>query len=296
MKSRARRWVLIYRNSIHNMQLYKTKEGNILRHQGQSFVVDGNWDQLINQPNLHQHLNNVANKHKIDEKEADRRIASGVLSPIGSQEVWAAGVTYLRSRDARMEESKDSGGDFFYRKVYDADRPELFFKSVAHRVVGPGAAVRIRKDSKWDVPEPELTLFINSSGAIQGYTVGNDMSSRSIEGENPLYLPQAKMYEGSCAMGPCLFVPASPISPETNIHITIERANKLVFDATIQLNRMKRQLPELASWLFREMNFPEGCFLMTGTGLVPGNDFTLHAGDIVAITIDGIGTLKNQVE
>lgn len=278
------------------MQLFKTKSGNILRAQGKSVKIDGNWDTLVNQKDLHKHLTGLLNGAAIPEAEADKMIASGVLPPIGTQEVWAAGVTYLRSRDARMEESKDSGGDFFYRKVYDADRPELFFKSLAHRVVGPGQNVRIRKDSKWDVPEPELTLFINSEGSIQAYTAGNDMSSRSIEGENPLYLPQAKMYEGSCALGPCLFVPAQPISPETNIRITIARNSKSVFDATIQLNRMKRQLPELASWLFKEMNFANGCYLMTGTGLVPGNDFTLQGGDEVAITIDGIGTLQNRVK
>ncbi|HMJ70088.1 MAG TPA: fumarylacetoacetate hydrolase family protein [Cyclobacteriaceae bacterium] len=277
------------------MQLYKTTEGNILRSQGRSVRIDGSWDALVNHKDLHKHLSGLLNLSPIEEAEADKIIASGLLPPIGSQEVWAAGVTYLRSRDARMEESKDSGGDFFYRKVYDADRPELFFKALAHRVVGPGQNVRIRKDSKWDVPEPELTLFINPEGSIQGYTAGNDMSSRSIEGENPLYLPQAKMYEGSCALGPCLFVPAQPISPETNIRITIKRSSKYVFDATIQLNRMKRQLPELASWLFREMDFSHGCYLMTGTGLVPGNDFTLQAGDEVSITIDGIGTLTNTV-
>jgi len=278
------------------MQLFKTTSGNILRAQGKSVKIDGNWDTLVNQKDLHKHLTALLNGGSLPEADADNMIASGVLPPIGTQEVWAAGVTYLRSRDARMEESKDSGGDFFYRKVYDADRPELFFKSLAHRVVGPGQNVRIRKDSKWDVPEPELTLFINSEGSIQAYTVGNDMSSRSIEGENPLYLPQAKMYEGSCALGPCLFVPAQPISPETNIRITITRNSKNAFDATIQLNRMKRQLPELASWLFQEMNFAHGCYLMTGTGLVPGNDFTLQSGDEVAITIDGIGTLTNTVK
>jgi 2-dehydro-3-deoxy-D-arabinonate dehydratase len=277
------------------MQLYKTKEGNILRSQGRSVRVDGNWDSIVNQKDLHKHLSGLLTLAPIGESDADKAIASGVLPPIGTQEVWAAGVTYLRSRDARMEESKDSGGDFFYRKVYDAERPELFFKALAHRVVGPGQQVRIRKDSTWDVPEPELTLFINSEGSIQGYTAGNDMSSRSIEGENPLYLPQAKMYEGSCALGPCLFIPSQPIPPETNIHITIKRTSKHVFDATIQLNRMKRQLPELASWLFREMSFSHGCYLMTGTGLVPGNDFTLQPGDETSITIDGIGTLTNTV-
>lgn len=277
------------------MQLYKTKEGNILRSNGKSTRIDGNWDTIINQKNLRKHLSELLNISPIEESQADKIIATSVLPPVGSQEVWAAGVTYLKSRDARMEESKDSGGDFFYRKVYDADRPELFFKALAHRVVGPGQKVRIRKDSKWDVPEPELTLFINSEGSIQAYTAGNDMSSRSIEGENPLYLPQAKMYEGSCAMGPCLFIPAEPISPETNIRITIKRSSKEVFNGTIQLNRMKRQLPELASWLFKEMTFSHGCFLMTGTGLVPGNDFTLQSGDEISITIDGIGTLANTV-
>lgn len=277
------------------MQLFKTTAGNILRTDNKSYRVDPDWDSLINQKNLHKHLSGLTKGTALNESDADQMIANGVLAPIGTQEVWAAGVTYLRSRDARMEESKDSGGDFFYRKVYDADRPELFFKALAHRVVGTGGTVRIRKDSKWDVPEPELTLFINSEGSIQGYTAGNDMSSRSIEGENPLYLPQAKMYEGSCAMGPCLFVPAQPISPDTNISITIHRKTKSMFDAKIQLNRMKRGLPELASWLFKEMKFSNGCFLMTGTGLVPGNDFTLAPGDVVAITIDGIGTLRNIV-
>jgi len=277
------------------MQLFKTKEGNILRVDGKSYMVDGNWDLLINQKDLHKHLSGLAKGTPFNETDADKMIASGVLAPIGTQEVWAAGVTYLRSRDARMEESKDSGGDFFYSKVYAADRPELFFKALSHRVVGTGGEVRIRKDSTWDVPEPELTLFINSEGSIQGYTAGNDMSSRSIEGENPLYLPQAKMYEGSCALGPCLFVPSQPISTETNISITIHRKAKTVFDATIQLNRMKRQLPELASWLFKELKFANGCYMMTGTGLVPGNDFTLKPGDVVAISIDGIGILRNVV-
>lgn len=276
------------------MQLFKTKEGNILRTENKSYKLDGDWDSIVNQKDLHKHLSGLTS-NPITEPDADRLIAAGVLPPIGSQEVWAAGVTYLRSRDARMEESKDSGGDFFYRKVYDADRPELFFKALSHRVAGHGGEVRIRKDSTWDVPEPELTLFINSHGSIQAYTAGNDMSSRSIEGENPLYLPQAKMYEGSCALGPCLFIPATPISTDTNISITIHRKSKSVFDATIQLNRMKRSLPELASWLFKEMKFAKGCYLMTGTGLVPGNDFTLQAGDIVAISIDGIGTLRNIV-
>ena len=221
--------------------------------------------------------------------------AQGILAPIGRQEVWAAGVTYLRSRDARMEESKESGGATFYDKVYVAERPELFFKSLAHRVAGTGQEVYIRRDSKWDVPEPELTLYINSNGNIEAYTIGNDMSSRSIEGENPLYLPQAKTYERSAALGPCLYVPESPIKPDTNIHMEIKRNNTVVFEGTIQLNQMKRTLPELAGFLFREMEFPFGSFLMTGTCLVPGNDFTLQENDVVNISIDKIGTLTNLV-
>lgn len=277
------------------MQLFKTKEGNILRVHGKSFKLNGDWDSLINQDDLHKHLSGLATGTPLDESEADKMIANGCLPPIGTQEVWASGVTYLRSRDARMEESKESGGDFFYRKVYDADRPELFFKSLAHRVVGTGGEVRIRKDSTWNVPEPELTLVINSKGSIQAYTAGNDMSSRSIEGENPLYLPQAKSYEGSCSLGPCLFIPGEAISADTTISITIHRKTKSVFEGNIQLNRMKRGLSELASWLYRELKFPNGCYLMTGTGLVPGNDFTLQTGDVVAISIDGIGTLRNVV-
>jgi 2-dehydro-3-deoxy-D-arabinonate dehydratase len=194
-----------------------------------------------------------------------------------------------------MEESKESGGATFYDKVYVAERPELFFKSLPHRVAGSGQEVYIRKDSKWDVPEPELTLYINSKGNIQAYTVGNDMSSRSIEGENPLYLPQAKTYERSAAIGPCLYIPEQPVSPDTNIHMEISRGNATVFEGTIQISQMKRTLPELAGFLFREMDFPAGAFLMTGTCLVPDNDFTLQKGDTVSITIDHIGTLTNVV-
>jgi 2-dehydro-3-deoxy-D-arabinonate dehydratase len=195
-----------------------------------------------------------------------------------------------------MEESKESGASDVYSKVYDADRPELFFKALPHRVSAPGEEVYIRKDSLWNVPEPELTLYINSYGEIQGYTVGNDMSSRSIEGENPLYLPQAKVYERSCALGPCLFVPEKPISPETQISISIKRNHQEVFGGSIQLNRMKRNLPELASWLYRACQFQHGSFLMTGTGIVPSNEFTLQAGDEVSITVEGIGTLTNTVQ
>jgi len=194
-----------------------------------------------------------------------------------------------------MEEAKDAGGGDFYQKVYEAQRPELFFKALPHRVVGHQQEVYIRKDSLWNVPEPELTLYINSKGEIQGYTIGNDMSSRSIEGENPLYLPQAKVYDKSAALGPCLYVTDQPISKETNIALAITRNKAKVFEGSVQLNKMKRALPELAEYLFRESSFPFGCFLMTGTGIVPPDHFTLQVQDEVSITIDNIGTLRNNI-
>ena len=195
-----------------------------------------------------------------------------------------------------MEESKESGGATFYDKVYDAERPELFFKSTASRVVGSGQQVRIRKDSTWNVPEPELTLVITSSSRIVGYSIGNDMSSRSIEGENPLYLPQAKMYDGSAAVGPCILVTEHPISPLTEIAMLIERNGQNVFEGSTTIDRMKRTHTELVGFLFRESSYPVGCYLMTGTCVVPGNDFTLQSGDVVKISIEGIGTLVNTVE
>ncbi len=215
--------------------------------------------------------------------------------PIGDQEIWASGVTYFRSRTARMEEAETAGGDVFYDKVYDAERPELFFKSSAHRARGHLDKVGIRHDSTWDVPEPEFTLAISSSGKIFGHTIGNDMSSRSIEGENPLYLPQAKSYTGACAIGPCLVVGDSP-SLESKIAITIRRDGEEVFSGETALDQIKRSFEELAGFLFRCNDFTHGAYLMTGTGIVPDSDFTLHVGDEVAITIEGIGTLINVVE
>lgn len=278
------------------MQLYKTKDGAVLVNQNKVFLLTENWDVIINRSNLHQHLSGLSQLSEPLPFDRGQQLLSHVQAPIGNQEVWAAGVTYLRSRDARMEESKESGASDVYSKVYDADRPELFFKALAHRVSAPGEEVYIRKDSSWNVPEPELTLYINSHGEIQAYTVGNDMSSRSIEGENPLYLPQAKVYERSCALGPCLFVPEKPISQETQISISIKRNHLEVFNGSIQLNRMKRNLPELASWLCRACKFQHGSFLMTGTGIVPSHEFTLLANDEVSISIDGIGTLTNTVQ
>jgi len=252
------------------------------------------WDELINRHHLYLYLLQEIKRHHADE-HAPVLLEKELLPPIHHQEVWAAGVTYFRSKEARRDESKASGGATFYDKVYEAERPELFFKSAANRVVGSGDQVYIRKDSRWNVPEPELTLFLNSDGNIEGYTVGNDMSSRSIEGENPLYLPQAKTYSRSAAIGPCLFVPASPISQDTTITMKIEREGRMMYHDKVQINKMKRKHTELASWLFRECDFPFGCFLMTGTCLVPPPEFTLAVGDTITITIDKIGTLTNTV-
>jgi 2-dehydro-3-deoxy-D-arabinonate dehydratase len=196
----------------------------------------------------------------------------------------------------RQEESKASGGADFYGKVYEAERPECFFKSTPQRVVGNNAFVRIRKDSTWDVPEPELTLVVTSSGKIIGYTVGNDMSSRSIEGENPLYLPQAKTYDGCAALGPCIYLSEKPIAPATQIHLVIKRNAIVAFEGSISISQMKRTPQELVSFIYRECSFPYGCLIMTGTGIVPGSDFTLQSGDEISISIDGIGTLVNIVK
>lgn len=219
---------------------------------------------------------------------------ASLLAPIDRQEVWAAGVTYKRSRRARMEES--IGAASFYDKVYDADRPELFFKATAPRVVGPGEAVRVRSDSRWSVPEPELTLVIAPDRRIVGYTIGNDMSARDIEGENPLYLPQAKLYDRSAALGPCVVLAdAMPPLESVGIHLSIERAGQVAFEGRTSVGQMKRTPRELVGWLGRENLFPEGVFLMTGTGIVPEGSFTLAAGDVVSIAIDGIGVLVNPV-
>lgn len=237
----------------------------------------------------------VAALHEAGSDEVSFNPEIPFQAPIGSQEVWAAGVTYYRSRTARMEEAETAGGDVFYDKVYEAPRPELFFKATAARVRGHLDHVGIRDDSTWDVPEPEFTLAINHEGKIFGHTVGNDMSSRSIEGENPLYLPQAKNYTGSCALGPCLVVGGTP-APETKIAISIARGGEEAFSGETSLAQIKRRFEELADWLFKCNHFPNGAYLMTGTGIVPDSDFTLHEGDEIAITIEGIGTLENTVE
>ncbi len=277
------------------MKLYKTRLRIIVEHASAYYSLDAGWDALINREHLYDFL--------LQEIQRSPAVPDGLhyiqhelLAPIGGQEIWAAGVTYYRSREARMEESKSGGGADFYDKVYEAERPELFFKATAQRTAGHGDYVYIRRDSSWNVPEPELTLFINSNGAIQGYTIGNDMSSRSIEGENPLYLPQAKVYERCAGLGPCLYVPEHPIHPDTLIQMKIIRSGATIFSDSVSINKMKRKHEELVSFLFRECNFPAGCFLMTGTCLVPSNDFTLAEDDEINITIDPIGSLVNKVK
>ena len=228
---------------------------------------------------------------------ASREAGSGeLMAPVESQEIWAAGVTYFRSRTARMEEAENAGGGSFYDRVYSAERPELFFKAMPYRVAGPAEKVRIRKDSKWNVPEPELALLVSPKGKILGYTIGNDMSSRDIEGENPLYLPQAKCYDRSCALGPCILIQKGDLPATTSIRLEILRAGAKVFSDSTTLESMKRRPQELVEYLYRETSFPNGCILLTGTGIVPGDGFTLAHGDEVAIAIDGIGELRNVVE
>jgi 2-dehydro-3-deoxy-D-arabinonate dehydratase len=218
-----------------------------------------------------------------------------LLPPVDLQEVWAAGVTYKRSREARERESAGAGR--FYDLVYNAERPELFFKATARRVVGPGQPIRVRRDSRWSVPEPELALVISHQMRIVGYTIGNDVSARDIEGENPLYLPQAKVYDGACALGPVItLAEALPPPEQVAIRLTIDRGGRIVFDGSTTLAAMKRTFADLVSWLGRDNSFPNGVILLTGTGVVPPDDFTLVAGDAVHIDITGIGRLSNIVE
>jgi 2-dehydro-3-deoxy-D-arabinonate dehydratase len=280
------------------MHLWRTKEGVIVSDGTHAAAVPNEWDALINRPDLLQYLRSQlpAAGSEASAPNFERGKRSDVLPPIGTQEVWAAGVTYFRSRTARMEESKDAGGGTFYDRVYEADRPELFFKATAWRVRGPRAGIRIRKDAKWNVPEPELALCVNARGEIVGYTIGNDVSSRDIEGENPLYLPQAKVYDGSCALGPGLYVTKDPLPAETEITIRITREHEVAFQGETALAQMRRKPEELVEYLYRETSFPTGAILLTGTGVIPPDEFTLRSGDLVEITIEPIGTLSNVVE
>lgn len=274
------------------MHLYRARQGFYLHHSDAWFhLPDTDWDALIAHDDLHGYLSAVvAEVTTIAPPTPDQ-----LLAPIGTQEVWAAGVTYFRSRTARMEESKDAGGGSFYDRVYAAERPEIFFKATPQRVAHPGQPMHLRSDSKWMVPEPELTLVINPRGKIIGYTIGNDLSCRDIEGENPLYLPQAKCFKLCAAIGPCLYITNEPLNPDTKISVTIKRAGVVVFSGETPISQLKRGVQELAGFLYRDNTFPTGALLMTGTGIVPGDEFTLQSGDEVAITIEGIGTLVNPM-
>jgi len=274
------------------MKLFRSVHGLSLEKDGQLYEVEQHLLSRLFRSGRGE-IGEILSGIELLEKQSDLR---DQLPPVLDEtEIWASGVTYLRSKSARMEESQKAGGDIFYDLVYEAQRPELFFKSMGSRAVGHGGNIRVREDSSWDVPEPELTLAINAGGEIFGFTVGNDVSSRSIEGENPLYLPQAKVYRGSCALGPSLLLGRDAISQRASIELKIFRNNQLVFEGETDLTQLKRRFEELVEFLYRELDFAHGAMLMTGTGVVPGSDFTLSSGDRVEITIEGVGTLINHV-
>lgn len=276
-----------------SIKLYHTPGGPVAAFREQYFLLPVEWHELVNDE---QAVHTVA-KMIAQLQPQQNTILNHLLPPIGSgQELWACGVTYLRSKVGRQQESKESGGADFYARVYEAKRPEVFFKATAHRIVGHLQEVAIRQDSTWDVPEPELTLVVTRTGKIIGYTIGNDMSSRSIEGENPLYLPQAKTYDHCAALGPCIVLSEQTPTPDTHIHISIHRHGNIVFEDSITLAQLKRSPEELVSWVYKACSFPQGCLIMTGTGIVPENDFTLQVGDTIQISIDTIGTLINTVK
>ncbi|HTQ98946.1 MAG TPA: fumarylacetoacetate hydrolase family protein [Candidatus Acidoferrum sp.] len=277
------------------MKLYNLPIGIMVKYDGEArLVTNTDWDNFVNDDNLYDKLlkwlpmlPKVAN--------VDTLLKGPLLPPMQGQELWASGVTYLRSKQERQLESKEAGGGDFYQRVYEAERPELFFKANRERVTGHGGRVRIRRDSTWNVPEPELALMVTKHGKIVGYTIGNDMSSRSIEGENPLYLPQAKTYDGCAALGPCLYVTDKPFPLDSHIRIVITRAEQEVFSGDVTVDKIQRRFEDLVEYLLRECSFPRGVLLLTGTGIVPGADFTLQSGDKLSISIDHIGTLESNV-
>lgn len=278
------------------MILYRNNNGLFVEVNGKYYSVGSrerrdDLDALVSHDDLHGYLSSIVAKAA----EIENPDMKTLLAPVGQQEVWAAGVTYYRSRNARIEESKDAGGGDFYDRVYSAERPELFFKAVGHKVVGPNDNVRIRKDATWSVPEPELALLVNPRQEIIGYTIGNDMSSRDIEGVNPLYLPQAKVYDRSCALGPGIVIQKEMLPETTGIQLEIKRSGEVQFSAKITLAELKRSPQTLVEYLFRDQSFPYGCFLLTGTGIVPPDSFALQIGDEILISIDAIGILVNTV-
>jgi 2-dehydro-3-deoxy-D-arabinonate dehydratase len=276
------------------VKLYRVVEGVVVEDEGVAYLCEDAWDELLNRDDLFLYLRALLDESDLPTVGAD--FVERLLPPLVSQEVWAAGVTYQRSRAARIEESQTAGGGDFYDRVYTAERPELFFKATPHRVSGPHETVRIRRDSRWNVPEPELALVVTRGGRIIGYTIGNDMSSRDIEGENPLYLPQAKVYDRCCALGPCVLVAEEMPPAATEIRMEVAREGVTVFNGSTTLARLRRTPESLVEFLFRDNSFPRGCFLLTGTGIVPPDDFTLRARDEIRINIEPIGTLVNTVE
>ncbi|OJV97820.1 MAG: hypothetical protein BGO39_07480 [Chloroflexi bacterium 54-19] len=267
--------------------------------EGQREVVDVvSWDLLLTSAGdrpLAAYVAEISEGAEALGSFADLVAQGRVLTPLDRQEVWAAGVTYWRSRQARMEESDTASK--IYDLVYDAERPELFFKATPHRVVGPGGEIAVRQDSKWSVPEPELAVLLDNKLNFIGFTVCNDVSSRDIEGANPLYLPQAKVYDACCAVGPAvLLVDSLPEKPELRMECTIKRDGLEVFHGGASTAQLKRTLPELIGYLGRSNSFPEGVLLSTGTSIVPPDDFTLQAGDLVEIEIEGVGILANPVK
>lgn len=275
------------------MHLYRTDRFPIVQSEGHWYQIEKTWNELILDDKLPATLRSAIESSQPDPSLAELQASS--LVPITNQEIWAAGVTYFRSKTARMDESKDAGGGDFYDRVYDADRPEIFFKATAVRTVGHGQAMHLRDDSKWIVPEPELTLVVSPGGKVIGYTIGNDLSCRDIEGENPLYLPQAKTFRACASIGPAIYVSDSLLDRETEICLSIKRGNEEIVSDKTTLSQMKRSLEELVGFLFSNNCHPNGCFLMTGTGIVPADDFCLLSGDEVSITIDPIGTLVNSM-
>lgn len=275
------------------MKLYKTKSGIVIERNGKFYHLgEQNWNSFLNDDHLHDKMEKLASSMK-PSAYAEVLVERDLLAPIQDQEVWGSGITYISTMENRRDEGETSGD--FYAKLYHAERPELYLKATPGRTVGSKDFINIRKDSTWDFAEPELTAFATSSGKIVGYTVGNDVCSRSIEGENPIYLPQSKIYERCASIGPGILVTETPLPKDTIIHILISRSGKSVFDEKVGINKMKREPQDLINWLFKECAFPHGVFLLTGTGITPGKDFTLKSADKVEITIDHIGTLINYV-